>query len=138
MQGIISSPLQRCRETAAPFCGALSIEATIASEVGEVETPQDIEDRHDWLTAMMSGTWQDAGLQIRDWRERAVSFVETLPDNTAVFSHFVAINAIVSTIRASDKVMAFKPAHASVTVLERRGGKLHMLEPGSEAAPDVM
>ena len=63
--------------------------------------------------------------------------VEKLPDETAVFSHFVAINALVSLLTSDDRVVVFKPGHASITKLDRRGGKLVVAELGPEAATIV-
>ena len=41
--------------------------------------------------------------------------------DTAVFSHYVAINAVVSHLLADDRVLAFRPDHTSITVLETDG-----------------
>jgi hypothetical protein len=51
-----------------------------------------------------------------------------------VFSHFIAINAIVGLLTKDDRVVVFKPGHASITALERVGGKLRVKELGPEAA----
>ena len=53
------------------------------------------------------------------WREGALEAVNALPDGTAVFSHFVAINAIVGKILDNEDVLVFKPGHCSITILER-------------------
>ena len=66
--------------------------------------------------------------------QRAVAAIEKLPDETAVFSHFIAINAIVSLLTDEDHVVVFKPGHASITRLDRRGGKLVVTELGAESA----
>ncbi len=85
----------------------------------------------------MMGNWSamDPGLQA--WRQTVLATVEKLPDDTAVFSHFVAINVIVGLLTGDDRVVVFKPGHASITKLDRRGGKLVVAELGSEAATVV-
>lgn len=74
----------------------------------------------------MAGTWTDAGAALQAWRADCLAAIEKLPDETAVFSHFIAINAIVSLLTNEDRVVVFKPGHASITKLTRVGGKLRV------------
>ena len=56
-----------------------------------------------------------------------------------MFSHYVAINAVVSPAdRATTRVLAFRPDHASITVLETDGGELPLIEKGREAVTGVL
>ena len=86
----------------------------------------------------MAGRWIGAGPEFDDWRAAALAAVDRLQDETAVFSHFVAINAIVGLLTGDDRVVIFRPGHCSVTKLVRRGGKLVVTELGAEAATIVM
>lgn len=133
----ITSPLARSRETAAPFEKLMETHARIETGVGEIVTPPGLEDRVTWLRGVMTGTWTDAGPDLLAWRQNVLASVEKLPDETAVFSHFVAINALVSLLTGDDRVVVFKPGHASITKLDRRGGKLVVAELGPEAATIV-
>ena len=135
---IISSPMQRCRETAAPLSDLLSLTSAIAPQVSEIGTPPDIGDRVTWLRGLMAGTWTEAGAPFADWRARMGAFVDALPARTAVFSHFVAINALCGLLEQDDRVTVFRPGHCSVTRLERRDGRLRVAEYGSEAATRVL
>lgn len=55
-----------------------------------------------------------------------------------VFTHFVAINALVAAATADDAVTIFLPANASVTEIEVRGlGEMRVVAIGSEATPEV-
>ena len=135
---IISSPMQRCRETAAPLSDLLSLTPAIAPQVSEIGTPPDIGDRVTWLRGLMAGTWTEAGAPFVDWRARMGAFVDALPARTAVFSHFVAINALCGLLEQDDRVTVFRPGHCSVTRLERRDGRLRVAEYGSEAATRVL
>jgi broad specificity phosphatase PhoE len=134
----IVSPLQRCRETASPFEKLMETHARIDPAVGEIVAPPGTEDRAAWLKSLMPGRWRDAGPDYDVWRKGALAAVENLPDNTAVFSHYVAINAIVGLLKDDDRVVVFRPAHCSITKLERRGARLMIVELGSEAATLVM
>jgi broad specificity phosphatase PhoE len=134
----IVSPLQRCRETAAPFEKLTETHARIEPAVGEIITPSGIEDRAQWLKGVMAGRWAGVGPDFDNWRAGILAAVENVPDDTAVFSHFVAINVVVGMLTGEDRVMIFRPAHCSITTLERRAGKLAIAELGSEAASAVM
>jgi broad specificity phosphatase PhoE len=134
----IVSPLQRCRETAAPFEKLMETHARIEPAVGEIITPPGIEDRAAWLKGVMAGRWTGVGTKFDDWRATALAAADRLQDETAVFSHFVAINAIVGLLTGDDRVVIFRPGHCSVTKLVRRGGKLVVTELGAEAATIVM
>ncbi len=133
----IVSPLQRCRETAAPFEKLRETHARIDPAVGEIITPPGIEDRAAWLKSVMAGRWTGLGPMFDDWRARVMRAVDKLPDETAVFSHFIAINVIVGLLSGDDRVVIFRPGHCSITKLARRDGKLAIAELGAEAASVV-
>ncbi|MEQ1783624.1 MAG: histidine phosphatase family protein, partial [Hyphomonadaceae bacterium] len=79
----------------------------------------------------------DADRSLDAWRQSVLAAVEKMPDQTAVFSHFVAINVIVGLLTNDDRVVVFKPGHASITKLARVGGKLKVVALGPEAATVV-
>ena len=133
----IVSPLQRCRETAAAFEKLMETHARIEPAVGEIITPPGTEDRVAWLRGVMAGNWTGAGAGYDAWRANALAAIDKLQDETAVFSHFVAINAVVGKLSGDDRVVVFRPSHCSITKLARRGGKLVVTELGSEAATVV-
>lgn len=135
-RGLICSPMRRCRETAAPFARKLGLPFTIEPVVSEIVTPDDVEDRVVWLRSLMAGDWPD---EMIGWCKRGYEAVNALPDSTVVFSHFVAINAIVGIAKQDRTVMMFKPDHCSVTKLERDAlGNLRVAELGGDAITKVL
>lgn len=133
----IVSPLQRCRETAAPFEKLMETHARIEPAVGEIIAPAGTQDRAVWLKGVMEGEWSRVGPAFESWRKGTLAAIDRLQDETAVFSHFVAINAIVGLLAGDERVLVFRPGHCSITRLVRRGGKLAIAELGSEAATVV-
>lgn len=127
----VTSPLLRCRETARPFERIVETHARIDPDVGEVREPAGVPDRAAWLKDVMTGGWS-AHPAHRDWRAAALAAVERCPDNTAIFTHFIAINAIVGLLTGDDRVVSFRPANGSLTRLARSGGRLHLVERGAE------
>jgi broad specificity phosphatase PhoE len=138
---VVSSPLARCRETAEPTAKALGVEAEIDSGVGEIPTPVTLAaaDRGEWLRQAFQGTWAeiDGDLDYDAWRRQVAATLQDRGD-TAIFSHFVAINAVVSLLTGEDRVVSFRPDHTSITVLETDGKTLTLVEKGREASTGVL
>jgi broad specificity phosphatase PhoE len=138
---VVSSPLRRCRETAEPTAEALGVAIEIDPIVGEIPTPKALspEARPDWLRQAFQGTWAaiEGDLDYEAWRGDIVASLRRR-GNTAVFSHYVAINAAVSKLTGVDQVLAFRPDHASITVLETDGETVRLLQKGAEAATQVL
>ncbi|HEY1448180.1 MAG TPA: histidine phosphatase family protein [Caulobacteraceae bacterium] len=138
---VVSSPLRRCRETARPFADALNIEAEIIEVVGEIPTPRAFgpATRGEWLRRSLQGNWSeiDGDIDYDLWRRSVFEAVRIRP-RTAIFSHFVAINAVLSVIEGRDQVISFRPDHTSITVLDVTGDGLRIVDRGREAATSVL
>jgi broad specificity phosphatase PhoE len=138
---VVSSPLRRCRETAEPTAQALGVEVEVDARVGEIPTPAalSLEERGPWLRKSFAGTWTEieGDLDYDAWRREIVASLVSR-GNTAVFSHYVATNAVVSQLLGVAQVLAFRPDHASITVLETDGQALSLVETGREATTGVL
>src|SRR5262245_35869615 len=136
---IVSSPLCRAYETSVPLAQMLSMQPTIAEAVGEIPTPANIElaSRGDWLRAVMTRNWTGVDANLRRWRDGVVDYLTKLQTDTAIYSHFVAINVALGASIGDDRVVCFKPAHASITILETKGRVISLLEPGQTAETTV-
>ncbi len=138
---VVSSPLRRCRETAQPFADALGVPVEIVPEVGEIPTPQalSVETRPEWLRKSMAGAWREieGDLDYDEWR-RAVAEAVARQPATAVFSHFVAINAVLSVLTGDERVIGFRPDHTSITTLKLGDEGLALVERGREATTGVL
>jgi broad specificity phosphatase PhoE len=129
---VVSSPLRRCRETAEPTAKALGVDVEIDERVGEIPTPAALaaDDRGPWAEI-------EGDLDYDAWRREITASLASR-GNTAVFSHYVATNAVVSQLQGDPRVLAFRPDHASITVLETDGAVLTLVEKGREAATAVL
>ena len=136
---IVSSPLKRAQETAAPFERLVGAKAAIAQAVAEIPTPSSVAfaQRADWLRGLMAGEWGAVTPQLQTWRSGVVAYLTSLPEDTAVFSHFVAINVALGAAIGDDRVVCFRPAHASITVLETKGCSISLVELGETAESAV-
>jgi broad specificity phosphatase PhoE len=117
------------------------VEIEIDPGVGEIPTPAALtaEQRPAWLREAFQGRWADiqGDLDYDAWRRRAADSLLTR-SRTAVFSHYVAINAVMSLLAGDDRVLVFRPDHASITTLETDGGRLVLVEAGREASTGVL
>ena len=135
---ILTSPMMRCQETAAPFAAASGLVAAIEPRVTEIPTPADVADRVTWLRDLMAGSWHAAPQMIQDWRQTLIDTVSAMPANTVVFSHFVAINALVGHAEGRDEVTVFRPDNCSITVFSPSETGLRLVSRGNEAGTKVL
>ena len=134
LRASISSPLLRCRETAAPFVARTGAPFRVEPAVAEIPTPQaHAANRQAWLRGVMGGVWADQP-DFDPWRAHMVATLAAIASDLVVFSHFIAINVAVGAATGDDRVVAFSPANGSVTVLEADGARLRFVSFGAEAA----
>ena len=133
---IISSPLLRCRQTAEPFSDLRTTPVRVCAEVAEIPSPSGVEisGRVDWLRVAMQSTWADLGSEYVEFRDSVVKFVQSLETSTVVFSHFIAINAVIGSLTGDDRLVIRSLDNCSVTLLDRdSAGNLRIAQTGHEA-----
>jgi broad specificity phosphatase PhoE len=132
---IVTSPLLRCRSTAERFADRTGLEPVVEPAVAEIPSPEgvDIADRVDWLRAAMVGTWESLGERYTAYRDQVVAVVRSLPPDTVVFSHFVAINAVIGACLGDDRLVIRSLDNCSVTTVLVEGDRLTLVEGGHEA-----
>ena len=133
---ILSSPLRRTQETAAPLAKLWDRTPVIEHAVAEIPSPKGmgLEERVVWLRKTMAGSWRDVPPALAEWREACVAAIAAQPADAVVFSHYVAINVLMGAAVKDDRVVVFSPENCSVTVFDNAGGTLRLLEKGSEAS----
>jgi len=135
---IFASPMARCQETALPFSQRTGLDIVTEPDVTEIPTPDGLDDRVAWLRGFMASEWDAALPLISGWKDRLLARLSALPDNSVVFTHFIAINTIVGHLEGSNLVTSFRPGHCSVTQLASKDGTCTVAERGSEAATQVL
>lgn len=134
----LTSPMRRCRETAAPFEDLARTVARIDEAVSEVPTPAGNADRPAWLQSNFPWRggaprlWSALDDDLKSWRASVLARVAAIDVDTAVFSHFIAINVIVGAATGREETIACRPGYASITELEVSGGALRLVRLGAE------
>jgi broad specificity phosphatase PhoE len=131
-----TSPLRRCQETAAPLLSAWRLPLLVEPRIAEIPSPEGVAmtDRVDWLRAAMQGTWGALGERYTSFRDGVVAAVRACPRDTVMFSHFVAINAVIGAALGDDRLVIRSLDNCSVTVVDvGADGALTLVEGGHEA-----
>ena len=133
---VVTSPLRRCRETAVPLCSAWGTHARVVDAVAEIPSPEGVamSDRVAWLREVMVGEWSALGPRYTAYRDAVVAAVRAMQVDTVVFSHFIAINAVIGAATGDDRMVIRSLDNCSVTVIEvAPDGALRLVEGGHEA-----
>ena len=133
---IITSPLLRCQQTAEPLGLKWNVTPQVFTEVSEIPSPKGVamSDRIVWLRQAMQGTWSDLGSDYVAYRDCITDFVRGIQKDTVIFSHFIAINAVIGGVLGDDRLVIRSLDNCSVTIFERdTTGNLSLLQGGHEA-----
>lgn len=135
---VLSSPQARCRETAAPTETRFGVRLRVDPRVGEVVAPAGV-DRRAWLAATFpwragaeSTRWRALDGELAAWRGDALEAVLACNADTAIFTHFIAINAIVSAAQGRAETIVCRPDFASITELVLEDGRLRLVALGAQ------
>lgn len=132
---VVSSPLRRCRETATPLATAWGVSVGIEPRVAEIPSPDGVPmaARVEWLRVAMRGAWADLGPRYTTYRDDVVAAITALGTDTVVFSHFIAINAVIGAAVGDDRLVIRSLDNASVTEVEVVAGGVRLVAGGREA-----
>ena len=91
-----------------------------------------------WLRDAMAGTWtqvgEKSGAHYVTYRNAIGDFVKSIKEDTVIFSHFIAINAVIGVATQNDAVLVTSLDNCSVTTFEvHADGRLELIEAGNEA-----
>lgn len=135
---VLTSPLRRARETAAPLATAWGVPAVVEPGIGEIPSPtEDLAARGAWLGELMGGTWDDAPPEVAAWRAEVLDTLRRRAAPAVMFSHFIAINVAVGAATGDRRVVCFLPDNGSRTHLDVTAGRLAVIELGSQAGTAV-
>jgi broad specificity phosphatase PhoE len=141
---ILTSPMRRCRETAAPLCSMWGVEAVVEPRVAEVPgPPTDLLPRAEWIRRSLLVDWTEfielgGSLSkghdsvMTHWRAGVLEAILACPHDAVIFSHFVPVNVLAGRATGSDRVACFLPDHTSVTVFETTDNDIRLVEKGRE------
>ncbi len=135
---VVTSPLLRCQQTAAPLAEQWDVVPRIEPGVAEIPSPEGVPmaERVEWLRVAMAGTWTQLGdryIAFRDGVMSALSNIATAGEDTVVTSHFIAINAALGAMLGDDRLLLRSLDNCSVTIVTFDCGLFQLVETGQEA-----
>lgn len=132
---LVTSPLRRCRETAAPLASAWQVAPIVDDAVAEIPSPVGVPmaERTAWLRAAMAATWDDLGPRYVRFADGVVDWALARRQDTVVVSHFVAINVAIGAALGDRRLVIRSLDNASVTTVDVVEGRLVLVEGGHEA-----
>jgi len=133
---VFTSPMRRCRETAAPLAESWGVTAIVEPRVSEIEAPgHDVATRGPWLSEVLSKTWPELPAAQQAWRDGVVECLLALDKPCVVVTHFVAINAAIGAAMVDDRVVCHRVGNCTTTMLETDGTSLMVV--ALPAEPDA-
>ena len=77
---------------------------------------------------------EKSGAHYVTYRNAIGDFVKSIKEDTVIFSHFIAINAVIGVATQNDAVLVTSLDNCSVTTFEvHADGRLELIEAGNEA-----
>lgn len=134
---LISSPLARALETAAPLAALIGGPVARDDVFREIPSPVPLAERQPWLRNFMQQQWQEQGEALLQWRSAALQRLLELDSPLVVFTHFLVINAVVGQVLQRPETLCFWPDNGSITHLRRSGAALELVALGDEMATRV-
>jgi broad specificity phosphatase PhoE len=135
---VVTSPLRRARETAAPLEAHRGVTARVEPHLGEIVTPPGLAGpRPEWLRAVLGGPWAEVDADVHRWRAALLETVRATSGTVIAFTHFVAINVVVGAATGDDRVWVCSPGHASITVIDIDGRDLTVASLGDQTLSQV-
>ncbi len=116
---VFSSPLKRARQTAEPLAERYGVSVAVAPVLRELPSPtSDLTARNEWLRGALAGTWAVLPDEVNTWRDDILEAAAGVQFPQVWVSHFVVMNALVSSVLGRDEVTVFRPDHCAVVELD--------------------
>ena len=130
---LISSPLKRAQETSLHFKQNLNKQLTLNEAFREIPSPGiSLLERKDWLQEVFKKNINDLEKPQQNWQSSILTTLNNLSEPTIIFSHFMVINIVVSSLKEDPRIVSFYPDNCSITELESDTGKLNLISTGNE------
>ena len=130
----ISSPKLRAIETAKPIANKFNKEIKIDETFIEIPSENiETDQKQNWLKQLVQKEKKQLPSNIKLWEKKIYEKIKSFHQNTIIFSHFMVINSILSTLSNKNNLLYFYPGYCSITKIININGKLnHFLCEGSK------
>ena len=135
---LVSSPLKRAQETSLHFKKNLDKQLHLNEAFREIPSPGiSLLERKSWLQEVFKKNINELEKPQQIWQSKILSTLKSFTEPTIIFSHFMVINIVVSTLKNDPRVVSFYPDNCSITEIENKEGKLNLISIGNELQTHV-
>ena len=129
----VSSPKLRAKITAEPLIKKFNKELIIQDAYSEIPSDDiDNSQKKAWLTNVMNTDIRDLPDFVANWRNNIIKHSLGVSQNTIIFTHFMVINALVSSLLQKSALMYFYPNYVSVTKITFENKEVKSISLGDE------
>jgi broad specificity phosphatase PhoE len=130
---IMTSPLRRCRETAAPIADQWNVSPTVERDIGEIQaSDHDLATRGPWLQSVLGSEWPQMPAEQQAWRDAVLARLLSLAEDVVVVTHFIAINVAIGAATFDARVVCHRVGNCSTTTFESDGSSLVLVAAPAE------
>ena len=137
---LLTSPLSRALQTAAPLADAWRTVPIIDPIFREIPAPPDLDlhGRLAWLLSMRNLDWSQADSRLLQWRAAILQRLESLQTPTVVFTHFMVLNLVAGVASGCSSLVHYQPANGSILTISIEDRQFTVLDWGQQAKSDVL
>ena len=133
---VISGPQPRCRESADYAAKKFRQTVSVEPRLGEIEAPSGTADANEWLRRLASPEaglkWPQLDQRVNAWRNNTIQAIRDIKADSAVYTHFASINAIMGAALHLDETVLCNPDHASITEFAVVNGDIRLVMDGKQ------
>lgn len=129
----VSSPKLRAKMTAEPLIKKFNKGLIVHDAYSEIPSDNiDNSQKKAWLTDLMNTEIRNLPDFVVNWRKNIINHSLNVSQNTIVFTHFMVINTLISSLLKKKTLMYFYPNYVSVTRLTLKDKEVKSISLGDE------
>jgi len=120
----VSSPKLRAIQTAEPLSKKFDKEICIDETFIEIPSNNiDASEKQNWLKEIIECDRNNLPNFVKAWKKSIYEKTKSFGDNVVIFSHFMVINALLSELAKTEKLLYFFPDYTSVVKVIVKDGR---------------
>lgn len=131
---LVASPRRRALQTAQICSEVLGRDLIVDDAFQEIPALVSLSQRRQWVIEYMAAHWREQPDPILIWRDAVIAAIKSLTRPSAIFTHALPINVVLSYIACSERTVVFYPENASIIHLRLSNGELELVALGEPMA----
>lgn len=129
----VSSPKLRARMTAEPLIKKFNKKLIIDDTYSEIpSTNIENSKKKAWLKDIMNSDIKDLPKFVEIWRNKIINHTVSIHQDTIIFTHFMVVNALLSSLLNKKQIMCFYPDYVSISKVTFNNDEVKSITIGDE------